>query len=140
MSQQNVDLVRRVYGLWKKREWSAIPELFDPEVQVDLSRNVFNPGTYRGYSGIEQVLRSTEEMWDDFEIVPTEVLDAGDRVLATVTISGKGRESGVRVNMQVMNVWTIRDSKVVSVTGGYRDRAEALEAAGLSKKDAPADS
>jgi hypothetical protein len=28
--------------------------LFDPDVVLDLSRNIFNPGVYRGYAGLEQ--------------------------------------------------------------------------------------
>ena len=33
MSQENVELVRRCYGLWTSREFSAIPEVMDPELQ-----------------------------------------------------------------------------------------------------------
>ena len=71
-------------------------------------------------------------MWDDFQIVPTELIDAGEKVVVAVTFRGTGKESGVDVSMQVLNVWTIRDSKIVRIVGGYRDRAEALDAAGLS--------
>jgi hypothetical protein len=31
MSQENVEIVRRCYELWDSRQWSAIPELFDPD-------------------------------------------------------------------------------------------------------------
>jgi hypothetical protein len=51
-----------------------------------------------------------------------------------------GKESGVDVSMQVLNICTIRDAKIVRVEGGYRDRAEALEAAGLPAQDAHAES
>ena len=60
-------------------------------------------------------------------------IDAGDNVVTAVTLKGKGPESGVEVSMRIYQVWTLRDSKVVRVVGGYRDRAEALEAAGLSE-------
>jgi hypothetical protein len=33
--------------------------------------------------------------------------------------------------MRVFHVWTFREGKVVRLTGGYRERAAALEAAGL---------
>ena len=33
--------------------------------------------------------------------------------------------------MRIFQVWTLRDSKVVRMVGGYRNRPEALEAAGL---------
>jgi hypothetical protein len=41
---------------------------------------------------------------------------------------GRGRD-GVEVWMRVFAVWVLRDGKVTRVTGGYRHRAEALEAA-----------
>jgi ketosteroid isomerase-like protein len=115
---QNEELVRRVYELWARREWSAIPEIFDPEVELDLSRNVFNPDIYSGHTGIERYIRAVQEVWDDFHIAPTEVVGKADHVLATVTLSGTGKESGVSVSMEVMSVWTIRNSRIVRVVGG----------------------
>ena len=129
MSQANVETVRRCYRLWENRDWLAIPEIFDPEVEIDLSRNVFNPDVYHGHAGVETYVRAVEEVWDNFRVVPMEFIDTGDRVVTGVTLHGKGKESGVDVTMQLFNVWTFRESKVVRVVGGYRDRAEALAAA-----------
>ncbi len=35
--------------------------------------------------------------------------------------------------MQIFGIWEFREGKVLRFTGGYRDRADALEAAGLSE-------
>jgi ketosteroid isomerase-like protein len=86
MSQGNVQIVRRCYELWENRDWSAIPEIFDPNVEVDLSRNVFNPDVYHGHAGVERYIQAVEEVWEG--------------------------------------------TKVARVVGGYRDRGEALAAAG----------
>lgn len=132
MSRDNVELVWRIYRMWAEQRWSAIPDVIDQDVEVDLSRNVFNPGVYRGYAGLEGVLRGIGDMWDDFRFVPTEVVAVGDdTVVATVTLSGTGKESGVDVEMEAMTVWTLREGKAVRMVGGYRDRAEALAAARL---------
>jgi hypothetical protein len=61
------------------------------------------------------------EVWNEFQIVPVEIFDAGDTVITEIMICGKG-------------VWTLRDSKVVQIVGGYRDRSEAVEAAGASER------
>jgi len=134
MTQANVEIVRRCYGLWESRDWPAIPEIFDPDIEIDLSRNVFNPGVYRGHAGVETFVRAVEEVWEDFHIVPAEFIDAGDNVVTGITIRGKGKSSGVDATMRLFNVWTLRDSKVVRIVGGYRDRSEALEAAGASEQ------
>jgi ketosteroid isomerase-like protein len=132
MSRENVEIVRRCLEFWGQRDLlSRAPEVLDPDVEFDLSRNIFNPHIYRGLSGLERMVSGTDDAWDDFRFVPEEVIDAGDNVVTAVTIQGKGKGSGVDVRMQVFQVWTLRDSKVVRVVGGYRDRSEALEAAGL---------
>jgi ketosteroid isomerase-like protein len=131
MSHESVEIVRRCVECINRRDFSQLFELFDPEIELDLSRNVFNPDVYRGHAGIERWRSSAEDVWDDLNGVLDEIIDAGDKVVAAVTMRGKGRESGVEVTMQVFSIWTLRDSKVVRVVGGYRDRSEVLEAAGL---------
>jgi ketosteroid isomerase-like protein len=133
MSQENVKIVRRCYEFWADRDFSLIPELATPDVVLDLSRNVFNPAIYHGHAGFLRFLEQVDEMWEDFHIEAEELVDAGDQVFAAARIAGKGRGSGVETEMRVFAVWGLRDGKVQSVTGGYRDRAEALEAAGLSE-------
>jgi ketosteroid isomerase-like protein len=130
MSQENVEIVRRCQEFWARRDFSPITELLDPDMVIDLSRNVFNPDVYRGYDGLRHFVDAIDEMWDEFEVETKELLDAGDQVVSAVRVSAIGRD-GVEVDMQVFQIWTLRDGKVVRVTGGYRDRAEALEAAGL---------
>ena len=125
---------------WEDRDWSPAPELFDPDVEFDLSRNIFNPDVYRGIAGLERLVAAVDDAWDEFRVDMSDFIDAGDQVVSAVTVRGKGPGSGVNVSMQIFQVWTVRDSKVVRMVGGYRDRAEALEAAGLSVQDADADS
>ena len=132
MSQENVEIVRRCYELMSKREFSAFPEVAHSDLVFDLSRNVFNPGVYRGLDGLLQFLEQVDEMWEGFEARPQEFIDGGDHVVAAVRISGRGRD-GVEVAMQIFADWVLREGRVARVTGGYRERAEALEAAGLSE-------
>jgi ketosteroid isomerase-like protein len=140
MSQENVEVVRRCAECMDRRELPQAFEMLDPDVEIDLSRNVFNPDVYRGHSGVERWRDVIDEVWDDFHAMIDELIDAGDDVVTAAMIQGKGKESGVDVMMQVFQVWTLRDSKVVRLVGGYRTRADALEAVGLSEQDAQADS
>ena len=54
MSQENVDIVRRCTEALDRREFTKVFEMLDPDVEIDLSRNVFNPDVYRGHSGVER--------------------------------------------------------------------------------------
>ncbi len=66
-------------------------------------------------------------MWE-----PQELIDTGDKVLAFIRTSARGKGSGVEVEAYVWNLWTFRDGKVVDSYFGD-DQAAALEAAGLSE-------
>jgi ketosteroid isomerase-like protein len=133
VSEQNVEIVRRAYEAMNNREFSRTSEFLDPDVEVDLSRNILNPDVYRGYAGFERLVRVVEDVWDDFHFEPEELIDAGDCVVARVRVSGTGRGSGVKAEMHVFNIWTLRHGKVARLAGGYRERAEALAAAGLEE-------
>jgi ketosteroid isomerase-like protein len=133
MSQGNVEVVRRLYAFWQDRDYSVIAGLVHPEAVVDMSRNVFNPGVHRGLEGLRRVVEQTDEMWDDFRIIPVEIIDAGDSVFVANRITGKGRGSGVEAEMLIFGVCEFREGKVIRFTGGLRDRSEALEVAGLSE-------
>jgi ketosteroid isomerase-like protein len=115
-----------------KRDFSAMREVLDPDVVLDMSRNVFNPDVYRGDDGFIRWAGAIEDMWDDFEAEAEEIIDAGDSVVTAVRISGRGRGSGVDVEMRVFNVWAFREGRVLRLTGGYRDRSEAMSDAGGS--------
>jgi ketosteroid isomerase-like protein len=140
LSQENVEIVKRCMKFWEDRDPSLANELLDPNVEIDLSRNVFNPAVYRGISGFEQMVSVVDDAWDDFRADAYEFVDAGNQVVAALTVEGKGPGSGIEVSMQLFQVWTLRYSKVVRIVGGYRDRRGALEAAGLSGQDAQTDS
>jgi hypothetical protein len=60
-------------------------------------------------------------MWDQFEAEIEEVIDAGASVVTATRISGVGRGSGVQVEMQLFQVVTVPDGRVLNVTGGYRN-------------------
>ena len=132
MSQENVEIVRRYYEAANRRDFSLLPELVDPDIEIDLSRNVFNPDVYQGYAGFRRWVRVVEDMWDNFRAVSIDLVAAGDNVVAAVTMRGRNKRSGVDVTMNIFNVFTLRDSRVLRIVGGYRERSEALQAAGLS--------
>jgi ketosteroid isomerase-like protein len=117
MSQENVEVVRRVYSSWPDPDLAASAGLVHPDVVIDLSRNVFNPGIHRGLDGFRRFLEQVDEMWQNFRITPEEFLDAGDNVFVAYRISGKGRGSGIETEMRLFGVWTLREGRVLETAG-----------------------
>jgi ketosteroid isomerase-like protein len=135
MSQENVEIVRRVFAASARRDGEAILALYDIAVEWDASRvQPFgeSAGVARGQEGIRRFFRDWLEAWDSDEYRCEELVDAGDAVVSVVTQHTHGRASGVEIARQMTGVWTIRAGKVLRVVW-FRSRDEALQAAGLGR-------
>jgi hypothetical protein len=80
--------------------------------------------------GLHALSGAVWEEFDEAQVEPQELIDTADGVLAVMTFRGRGRQSGVEVNMEVFQLWTFEDGKVIRGQG-FADREGALEAAGL---------
>jgi hypothetical protein len=94
-------------------------------------------GESRAYHGHDGLRRWARDFYDVFEGVEAEledVLDLGeDQVLVLLNYRGRGRVSGIEVGfIHLAGIFTIRHGQVTRVDW-YRDKAEALEAAGVTK-------
>jgi ketosteroid isomerase-like protein len=136
MATDDIEILRRCYDVFSRPrgcERSEWLELFHPDAVIDMSRRVINPHIYRGYEGFMQLVKAAYEdgPWARLEIVPTEVVQAPQHVFAGVRISVSGSSSGIEFDIPLYDVWTLREGKVLLMRAAYRDRREALEAAGL---------
>jgi ketosteroid isomerase-like protein len=133
MSQENVELVRRAFGV------VTIPG--DPEAMVAASHTDFEmhlvgvagePVRYAGAGGIREFFRDVAQSWESFRFKSTDLRDLGDRVLVLGHVRGRGRASGVEVDDRWAWIVELRGGRAVSLHG-FLDHREALEAAGLSE-------
>jgi ketosteroid isomerase-like protein len=108
----------------------------------DFSRRLLNPVVARGRDQVRAFWEGEGQVWEGGHLNyhPKELIDAGDKVLAFLRVSGRGKVSGIEVDADVWSVVTFRDGQPVETTYFGDDRAAALEAAGLSEQDAHADS
>jgi ketosteroid isomerase-like protein len=85
----------------------------------------------RGPEATIAFFRDWIEPWQELH-VDWELRDAGpDRVLAIITMSGRGRESGAPAEMHVGQLWTFREGRAARMVM-YTDVDEALREAGLA--------
>jgi uncharacterized protein len=128
MSQKNVEIVRKAFEAYGRGDLAAAVAHHDDDT-------VFSPAEEAPIHGPDAVLayiRRWEEPWDDYQLEPEEFIDAGDRVVAIIHFKGRGKGSGIEVDARSDQVHSLRDGKLVRMDE-YLDRAEALEAAGLSE-------
>jgi ketosteroid isomerase-like protein len=129
MSQENVEIVRKLYaGLGKGDMWGAAP-LFDPT--IELHRYGGQPGSWRGLDGLATGAKDYMEAFHDLRIEGERFVDLGDeKVLVFRSDHGRGRDSGLPFAQELADVLTLREGRIVKWES-YWDRADALEAVGL---------
>jgi ketosteroid isomerase-like protein len=141
MSEENVEIVRRSFeanNAFMRGDLSseAFAQMFDPQIELHWHDQRTYPDTPQHLRGASEVIAFVEKFRDDWiDVVqePLELIEApGGRVLGFTRQSGRGRQSGVPIDIHFYEVWTIRDGNVRRLEY-FRHRADALEAAGLSE-------
>jgi ketosteroid isomerase-like protein len=135
MSQENVELVRRINELFNRGDFEPMFALADPPPEFEYVPSLaLGPdlvGEQRGPEGFRRVVEVFWNEFDDPHIELHELIDAGDQVFISATFRGRGKHSGAEMSLgPVWAVWTVREGRVVRWQG-FADRAEALEAVGL---------
>jgi len=134
MSQETVEVVRRIYDAARRRDAEAVYGLYDPEVELDNSRLGFvEGGVFQGHDGLRNFFRNWHDAWEGIDYDFDELIDAGQgRVLAVVTRRGRGRLSGADVRWRLALVWTVHGGKVTRLVW-FPSPEEAFETVGLSE-------
>jgi ketosteroid isomerase-like protein len=132
MSQENVEVVRESCEAWLRGDLGASFEALDSGVVWDTTRfeGWMESRTYLGTDAVRVFLEEWLGMWDSYEARFDEFVDAGDRVVVRWSQRMVGRGSGVPVELDSAQVWTLRDGRVIRIDN-YTDPDEALEAVGL---------
>src|SRR5436190_2493807 len=129
MSQENVEIVRRVYEGWARGDFSE-GGVFDPEVEFEMPDGPEGAST-RGFDAMRLTWQAGLNAWDDSRAEPTRFIDAGKDVIVVLNhIQARGKGSGAAVDADTATVWRLDAGKGVSLAL-YWDNEKAVEAAGL---------
>ena len=134
MSQENVEILRTIYDEWEQGRLGVGRAMYDPGITV----KTFMPDageavTLQGVSQFEEFVREWLTQWQEYRVTGENFQEVGaDKVLVSGRQIAIGHRSGVAVESPAFAVWTFRQGKVVKLSLHY-DRANALEAAGLSE-------
>jgi hypothetical protein len=134
MSQENVEIVRRAYEAFNQGDLEGMVADFAPGFEFLPTGAVPGAGA-RVRGGPEGWRELVNWFWAEFDDAGAEIdelTEAGDKVLAEVTLQGRGKQSGVEATWHLWHLWVIEDGQV-AYGQGFMRRAEALEAAGLGE-------
>jgi ketosteroid isomerase-like protein len=143
MSEENVEIVRRMLEASDRRDGEAVFAAYDPDIEFDTSElrpaigsedpNPDFPERVRGRDAVRAALQEWVSAWEIVDYEHEELMDAGNQVVHFIRQRIRGRTSGIEFTFRpYAQVWTLRAGKITAMKA-YADRDEALKAAGLSE-------
>ena len=132
MSTENVEIVRRLFNLWKEGPSDVPTDLVAPEIEFVSPLTNLRGRPYRGYDDARQWLQDISEQFERWEYTLDEIKEVRDRVLALGHVHLTGRGSGVSLDQEGGWLLDFAPDGRISRMQVFTDQSEALEAAGLS--------
>ena len=134
MSKENVEIALQQIDAFNRRDLDGIVAFVSPEVEWEDSMFWTETSrTYRGRAEVREWAKKVLEPWESIHVETDEVAETSDgRVFARLFLTGRGKTSGAETKQDAWTVlWFAND--LCTRRRVYRDRKEALEAAGLSE-------
>jgi SnoaL-like domain len=135
MSQEDVEMVRALVGLWNMGDRGALArsltEYCDPAIELEGPLSSVSGEPYRGYAGIERWVRDLDEQFLQWRISIDDVQQAGDQVIAVATVDARGRASDVALHFASATVARFGSDHRVTRVRIYPDVNDARRAVGL---------
>jgi ketosteroid isomerase-like protein len=114
VSEESVEVVRAAFDAWNAGDMDRLRDMYDPNVVMQTIPDWPEPGPYVGR---EAIMRQWEQMRATFDADALELIrdfiDSRDRVAVRLIWRGAGQ--GPELNMEMTNVLTVRDGRIVGL-------------------------
>jgi ketosteroid isomerase-like protein len=130
MSQEVLTMMRMGYAAFNRGDMEAALATLHPDIEWWPAADELIIDPYRGHDGYRRLVAGIREAVPDLQVDVEELFAAGDRVVVCLRFWGRGRDSGVPVEIRETHVARVCDGKVIELRE-YRDKDAALKAAGV---------
>jgi ketosteroid isomerase-like protein len=131
MSQENVERLRSAYENFGTEGLDM--DFMTEDIEFTQPDEIGGgEGTYRGREAVARGVQGLLDVFDELHAEPEEFHVAGDYVVVFIRLRGRGKASGVPVDVAQAHLWRFRAHRV-DLWRAYFDRNEALKAAGLEE-------
>jgi ketosteroid isomerase-like protein len=128
MSQENVERIKAGFAAHNSGDIDALVEVYAPDAVFET----LLLGTHHGNEAIRWIYEENQKTLSGYDVVPVELIDIGDKVVAVAQAVGAGPASDIAVDEPFAFVFTFKGERVVREQA-FRNKEEALEAVGLSE-------
>jgi hypothetical protein len=130
MTQANVDLIAGWYAAFARGDAAAVLGAMDPGIVWNEAEHFpyadRNPYVGPGAVAEGVFLRLATE-WEQFQVIPEEILDAGERVVALGRYKATNKATGKAIDAQFAHVLRVSGGKVTAFQQ-YTDTAQVADA------------
>jgi ketosteroid isomerase-like protein len=126
VSRENVERIEAGFAAHNRGDLDAMVELYDPDVVFET----LLLGNRHGNEAIRQIYAENQKTMAGYDVVPVELIDGGDKVVAVAQTVGAGSSSRISLDDAFAFVFTFKGERVIREQA-FRNRQEALDAAGL---------
>ena len=124
-----MEIVRAGFDAYNRGDLAALVRLYAPDVEFET----LMLGKHRGPEAIHRLFEENREALSGYRLDPEELIPVGeDKVVAVTSLGGSGPVSGIALGDKIAFVMTWQDGLLVRQQS-FRNKQEALEAAGLSE-------
>src|SRR6266702_1645633 len=116
MSQEDHEVIRRMYRAWNGGDMDALARVFHAEVEVRPALSTFLASSvYRGHDGVAAWYAETYEPWAEMTAEPQRFVDAGERTVVVVGLHARVSGGAVDLEGEIAHVVTIRDGRIIKL-------------------------
>ena len=134
MSQKNVEIGMRAVEAFNSRDVDAVLHFYSPHAELrDLANAPDQATALKGIDAIREAWTLWTAAFDELRVDIEEWTDVGDAVIAAAHWQGRGKASGMSIDVRQFDLFEFREGQIVRATLGLKSKEEALEAAGLSE-------
>jgi ketosteroid isomerase-like protein len=132
VSEENVELHRRIFDAFNERDIEALIACLDPQFELHSKLAAVSPAVYRGHDGARRWHQDLDDAWEELRAEPQAYFDLGDQTPAFYVLRARGRQSKLKLALPIAALARWRDGVAVTwVT--YDNREDALGDLGVSE-------
>jgi ketosteroid isomerase-like protein len=109
VSQENLERVKEGFAAHNRGDLDALVDFYDPDVVFET----LLLGTHHGNEAIRLIYEENQKTLAGYDVEPVELIDAGDKVVAVVTMAGSGATSDISMDEGFAFVFTLFGSKAI---------------------------
>lgn len=128
--EANIALIKTVYGYVGRGDREGWLQFVAPDCEFHEPPSLPYGGSYIGMQAMQRGLKNMRSAWEDLEYELLNFTAGGDSVVVHLNIGGTGRRTGKHFWLPILELWRIRDGKIVELRPFVFDTARMVEVFG----------